>query len=121
VWDRHGVRHVMILFDAAQNAYSDGRRLYLVYVWRPPWKGGSLAHCALILGSSMLSNRFRPRPPDWGYLVMLTILALTGLVLSRRLTNPGPRRMEFIGAVVCVILVLIGLYLRYRGRGKNPH
>ncbi|MDX6238236.1 MAG: hypothetical protein QOG10_3051 [Kribbellaceae bacterium] len=29
--------------------------------------------------------------------------------------------MEFIGAVVCVILVLIGLYLRYRGRGKNPH
>jgi hypothetical protein len=68
----------------------------------------------------MVRKRFF-RPPSWWHLAALTILALVALVLSRRLTNPGPRRMEFIGAVVCVILVLFGLYLKYRGRGKNRH
>jgi putative Mn2+ efflux pump MntP len=53
--------------------------------------------------------------------MVLTILAITALVLSRCLTNPVPRRMELIGAVVFAILVLFGLYLRYRGRRKNRH
>jgi hypothetical protein len=29
------------VLDVAANAYSDGRRLYLTYDWRPLWHGGA--------------------------------------------------------------------------------
>jgi quinol-cytochrome oxidoreductase complex cytochrome b subunit len=67
----------------------------------------------------MVSNRFRPRPPEWGLLVVFTILALIGVALSRYLTNPVPRQMALTGAVVCGVAVVYGLYLKYRDTRKN--
>ena len=59
------------------------------------------------------------RPPSWPMLAALSVLVLVCLVMSRRLHNPGPRHLELSLAIVGAIVVLFGLYLRYRSRSEN--
>jgi hypothetical protein len=52
-------------------------------------------------------------------LATLAVLVLVCLVMSVRLDNPGPRHLELSLAIVGAILLLFGLYLRYRGRRED--
>jgi hypothetical protein len=66
-----------------------------------------------------MSRRGFLRRPSWPMLATLAVLVLVCLVMSVRLDNPGPRHLELSLAIVGAILLLFGLYLRYRGRRED--